>query len=67
MEKIIKEKYYTIENGVKRFEWVARDIKTKEIVKEFEDMQEGLKFVNDNKNTELYSRSLKQVFEFIKR
>lgn len=64
MGKIVKEKYYTIENGVKKFEWVARDIKTKEIIKDFENMQEGLKFVNNNENAELYNRSLKQVFEF---
>lgn len=67
MEKIIKHKYYSVENGVKKFEWVARNIKTKEVVKEFENLQDGLKFVNDNKDVELYSRSLKQVFEFIKR
>lgn len=67
MEKIIKHKYYTVENGVKNFEWVARDIKTKEIIKEFENMQEALKFVNNNENAELYNRTLKQVFEFIKR
>ena len=61
---MIKTKYYTIENGVKNLKWVARDIKTKEIVKEFNDMQEGLEYVNKNYNTELYNRTSKKVFEF---
>ncbi len=64
---MVKTIYYTIENGIKNLEWIARDIKTKEIVKEFEDMQQALKFVNENENTELYDRTTKQVFEFIRR
>lgn len=64
---MVKTIYYTIENGIKKLEWIARDIKTKEIVKEFEDMQQALKFVNENENTELYDRTTKQVFEFIRR
>lgn len=64
---MVKTIYYTIENGIKNLEWIARDIKTKEIVKEFEDMQQALRFVNENENTELYDRTTKQVFEFIRR
>lgn len=64
---MVKTIYYTIENGIKNLEWIARDKKTKEIVKEFEDMQQALKFVNENENTELYDRTTKQVFEFIRR
>lgn len=64
---MVKTIYYTIENGIKNLEWIARDIKTKEIVKEFEDMQQALKFVNENENTELFDRTTKQVFEFIRR
>lgn len=41
-----KEIYYTIENGEKKLTWIARDTETKEVVKEFTDMIEGLKFVN---------------------
>lgn len=62
-----KEIYYTIENGEKKLTWIARDIETKETVKEFTDMIEGLKFVNENENTELYNRTAKDVFEFIRR
>ncbi len=62
-----KEIYYTIENGEKKLTWVARNIETKETVKEFTDMIEGLKFVNENENTELYNRTAKDVFEFIRR
>lgn len=62
-----KEIYYTIENGEKKLTWVARNIETKETVKEFTDMIEGLKFVNQNENTELYNRTAKDVFEFIRR
>ena len=47
-----KEIYYTIENGEKKLTWIARDTETKEVVKEFTDMIEGLKFVNKNENTE---------------
>lgn len=64
---MVKTIYYTVENGIKNLEWVARDIETKEVVKEFEDMQQALKFVNENENTELYDRTTKQVFEFIRR
>lgn len=64
---MVKTIYYTIENGIKKLEWIARDIETKEVVKEFEDMQQALKFVNENENTELYDRTTKQVFEFIRR
>lgn len=64
---MVKTIYYTIENGIKNLEWIARDIETKEVVKEFEDMQQALKFVNENENTELYDRTTKQVFEFIRR
>lgn len=64
---MVKTIYYIIENGIKNLEWIARDIKTKEIVKEFEDIQQALKFVNENENTELYDRTTKQVFEFIRR
>lgn len=64
---MVKTIYYTIENGIKSLEWVAIDIETKEVVKEFEDMQQALKFVNENENTELYDRTTKQVFEFIRR
>ncbi len=64
---MVKTIYYTIENGIKNLEWIARDIKTKEVVKEFEDMQQALRFVNENENTELYDRTTKQVFEFIRR
>ncbi len=62
-----KEIYYTIENGEKKLTWVARNIETKETVKEFTDMIEGLKFVNENENTELYNRTAKDVFEFVRR
>jgi ribosomal protein L7Ae-like RNA K-turn-binding protein len=62
-----KEIYYTIENGEKKLTWIARDTETKEVVKEFTDMIEGLKFVNKNENTELYNRTAKDVFEFIRR
>lgn len=62
-----KEIYYTIENGEKKLTWVTRNIETKETVKEFTDMIEGLKFVNENENTELYNRTAKDVFEFIRR
>lgn len=62
-----KEIYYTIENGEKKLTWAARNIETKETVKEFTDMIEGLKFVNENENTELYNRTAKDVFEFIRR
>lgn len=62
-----KEIYYTIENGEKKLTWVARNIETKETVKEFTNMIEGLKFVNENENTELYNRTAKDVFEFIRR
>nr|DAM91472.1 MAG TPA: hypothetical protein [Caudoviricetes sp.] len=62
-----KEIYYTIENGEKNLTWVARNIETKETVKEFTDMIEGLKFVNENENTELYNRTAKDVFEFVRR
>lgn len=54
-----KEIYYTIENGEKKLTRVARNIETKETVKEFTDMIEGLKFVNENENTELYNRTAK--------
>lgn len=64
---MVKTIYYTIENGIKNLEWIARDIETKEVVKEFEDMQQALRFVNENENTELYDRTTKQVFEFIRR
>lgn len=64
---MVKTIYYTIENGIKSLKWVAIDIETKEVVKEFEDMQQALKFVNENENTELYDRTTKQVFEFIRR
>ncbi len=64
---MVKTIYYTVENGIKNLEWIARDIETKEVVKEFEDMQQALKFVNENENTELYDRTTKQVFEFIRR
>lgn len=64
---MVKEIYYTIENGEKKLTWVARNIETKETVKEFTDMIEGLKFVNENENTELYNRTAKDVFEFIRR
>ena len=62
-----KEIYYTIENGEKKLTWIARDTETKEVVKEFTDMIEGLKFVNKNENTELYNITAKDVFEFIRR
>lgn len=62
-----KEIYYTIENGEKKLTWAARNIETKETVKEFTDMIEGLKFVNENENTELYNRTAKDVFEFVRR
>lgn len=64
---MVKEIYYTIENGSKKLKWIARDINTKEVVKEFNDIEEGIKYVNKSKNTELYNRSTKQVFDFIKR
>ena len=67
MKKEIKMVYYTIENGVKKLKWIARDIITKEIVKEFPDMIEGLKYVNENENTELYNRTSKKVWEFKRR
>lgn len=64
---MVKTIYYTVENGIKNLEWIARDIETKEVVKEFEDMQQALRFVNENENTELFDRTTKQVFEFIRR
>lgn len=67
MINMAKEIYYTIENGEKKLTWVARNIETKETVKEFTDMIEGLKFVNENENTELYNRTAKDVFEFVRR
>lgn len=64
---MVKTIYYTIENGIKNLEWIARNIETKEVVKEFEDMQQALRFVNENENTELFDRTTKQVFEFLRR
>ena len=63
----MKEKYYTVENGVKQLTWIARDIKTKEVVKEFANMTDALKYVNENENTELYDRTTKKVWEFERR
>ena len=64
---MVETKYYVVKNNKKELEWIARDIETKEVVKEFPDIEEGLKYVNKNENTELYSRATKNVFDFIRR